>query len=282
MTTVAQRTLIDRLRSEHGIHPQSAELQDQLADDLPADSEAIGDDQLLPIFTCCHPALAQSAQAALALRTLCQLTTLEIARAFAEPETTTAQKIVRAKRKIAAARIPCKVPDPADLPERLASDLAVIYLVFNEGYSATQHADLLRPNICAEAIWPGHLLVQLMPEEPEAKGLLAMMLLHDARRVAREASDGSLIPMEEQNRGAWDAEQIEEGIHVLDSAQSCRKPGPYQSRAAIAALHCSGRQPADTDWVQISALYGALLRHNDTPAIRLNAAVCPRHGCRSG
>jgi len=273
LTTVAQRLLIDRLRRERRTHPQSADLLEKMAGNLPEDPELIEDDQLRLIFTCCHPALAPSAQAALALRTLCQLSTAEIARAFVEPETTTAQKIVRAKRKIAAAGIPYKVPDPEDLPERLASVLAVIYLVFNEGYSATRHEGLLRPNLCTEAIRLGRLLVQLMPDEPEAKGLLAMMLLHDARREAREAADGSLIPMEEQNREAWNATQIDEGTRVLDAALNSRKPGPYQIQAAIAALHCTAKQPADTDWVQISALYGALQRHNDTPVIRLNAAV---------
>lgn len=273
LTVVAQRVLVDRLRHQRSIHPGSNELLDQIAAEPLPDPEHICDDQLRLIFTCCHPALAQSAQAALALRTLCQLTTAEIARAFVEPESTTAQKIVRAKRKIAAARIPFTVPDPADLQDRLASVLAVIYLVFNEGYSSTRQRVLLRTDLCAEAIRLGRLLVQLMPSEPEAKGLLGMMLLHDARREAREGPDGSLIPLEEQNRGAWNVTQIEEGNRTLDAALLSRRPGPYQIQAAISALHCAAKLPQDTDWVQISALYGALLRHTDTPVIRLNAAV---------
>lgn len=231
------------------------------------------DDRLRLIFTCCHPALAQSGQTALALRLLCQLSTAEIARAFVEPEPTTAQKIVRAKRKIAIARIPYVVPTEVELPERLAAVFAVVYLLFNEGYSATSHERLTRPDLVVEAIRLGRLLVELLPREPEARGLLAMMLLHDARRAAREADDGSLIPLEEQDRAAWDQARIREGLALLDSAMLARQPGSYQIQAAIAALHAQARSPAGTDWPQISALYGALLRHLDTPVVQLNAAV---------
>jgi RNA polymerase sigma-70 factor (ECF subfamily) len=273
LTTVAQRVLVDRLRRTAHIHPESDLILEDLAVPPAEDSQQIADDQLRLIFTCCHPALAQSSQAALALKTLCRLSTAEIARAFVEPEATTAQKIVRAKRKIAAARIPYAVPEPSQLPDRLAAALAVIYLVFNEGYSATQHDRLLRPDLCTEAIRLGRLLAQLMPTEPEPMGLLAMMLLHDARRDAREAEDGVLIPLEEQDRRRWKHDQIKAGTALLDQAMHSRKPGPYQIQAAIASLHCQPTKSSDTDWKQIAALYGALLRHVDTPVTRLNAAV---------
>ncbi|MDX2219257.1 MAG: DUF6596 domain-containing protein [Burkholderiales bacterium] len=238
-----------------------------------AEASALADDRLRLIFTCCHPALAQSAQMALALRLLCQLSTAEIARAFVEPEATTAQKIVRAKRKIATARIPYVVPAEVDLPERLAAVLSVIYLVFNEGYSATSHERLTRPDLIAEAIRLGKLLVILLPSEPEASGLLALMLMHDARRCTRESDDGTLIPLEEQDRAHWDQPRIRDGIALLDTALLVNRPGPYQIQAAIAALHAGAKSAASTDWPQISALYGALLRHLDTPVVHLNAAV---------
>jgi RNA polymerase sigma-70 factor (ECF subfamily) len=209
----------------------------------------------------------------LALRTLCQLTTAEIARAFVEPEATTAQKLVRAKRKIATARIPYEVPAPDALPERLAAVLAVIYFVFNEGYSATEHDQLLRPDLSSESIRLARLLTALLPAQPEAQGLLALLLFHDSRRAARTGAGGELIPLEEQDRRLWNREYIAEATAMLDGAIRHRQPGPYQIQAAIAALHTHAGTAAVTDWPQISALYGALLRHVSTPVVELNAAV---------
>jgi len=224
-------------------------------------------------FTCCHPALAQPAQVALALRTLAGLSTREIARAFVEPEATAAQRLVRAKKKIRDARIPYVVPGPADLSERVAAVLAVLYFVFNEGYVATETPELVRPDLAREAIRLGRLVVELLPDDAEARGLLALMLLHDARRTARVGGDGELIALEGQDRGLWDAAAIAEGIELLDGVLAWRRPGPYQIQAAIAALHARARRPEDTDWAQIAALYAGLLRSVPTPVIELNAAV---------
>jgi RNA polymerase sigma-70 factor (ECF subfamily) len=276
LTTVAQRRGLDLLRRDRRISPESESLLADMAAETgnPDNTETtLADDQLRLIFTCCHPALAQSAQAALALRTLCQLSTREIARAFVEPETTTAQKLVRAKRKISEARIPYAVPEREALPDRLAAVLAVIYLVYNEGYAATDHETLLRPNLCAEAIRLGRLLAALMPEQPEVLGLLALMLFHDARCAARTDAEGTLIPLEDQVRSKWNRSQIAEATTILDAALLARQPGPYQIQAAIAVLHANAREAASTDWLQISALYGALLRHIPTPVVELNAAV---------
>ncbi len=277
LATVARRRLIDLLRRDGRIAPDSEERLAALAapaEDV-AESHPVGleDDRLRLIFTCCHPALAPSAQMALALRTLCGLTTAQIARAFVEPEATTAQKLVRAKRKIATAKIPYEVPAPPELPARLATVLAVVYLLFNEGYAATGDEALLRPDLCAEAIRLGRLLVQLLPDHAECLGLLALMRLHDARRSTRTDPAGDLLPLEEQDRTRWDREAITEGVALLDAAMLKREPGPYQLQAAIAALHAQAATAADTDWMQISHLYFALLRHQPTPVVELNAAV---------
>jgi RNA polymerase sigma-70 factor (ECF subfamily) len=277
LTTVAQRRALDVLRRDRRSDGDSESILAGMAaeiDEVPDDGDGVfADERLRLIFTCCHPALAQSAQVALALRTLCQLTTTEIARAFVEPEATTAQKLVRAKKKIADAGIPYEVPPPEALAERLATVLAVIYFVFNEGYSATAREQLMRAELCSEAIRLGRLLCDLMPDQPEANGLLALMLFHDSRRDTRAEAGGGLITLEEQDRTRWDRGHINEANDLLDRAMLMRRPGPYQIQAAIAALHANASDAAATDWVQISALYSALLRHSATPVVELNAAV---------
>ncbi|MGZ6162827.1 MAG: RNA polymerase sigma factor, partial [Myxococcaceae bacterium] len=259
LTIVARRRALDLVRRRRPVVPLDAPLAQALAaeeEPLGEDASEVEDDRLRLLFTVCHPALAQPAQIALALRTLCGLTTLEIARAHLEPEATTAQRLVRAKRKIADARIPFEVPPAERLGERLAGVLSTIYLVFNEGFSATEGEAWIRADLCTEAIRLGRLVVELLPGEAEAEGLLALMLLHDARRPARTAEDGTLVPLEEQDRTLWDREVIVEGTAVLDRAVGRAAPGPYQLQAAIAALHARAVRPAATDWLQISALYG--------------------------
>ena len=244
------------------------------ADELEPESvPEVEDDRLRLLFTVCHPALAPTAQIALALRTLCGLTTAEIARAHLEPEATTAQRLVRAKRKIAEARIPFEVPAADRLAERLEGVLSTIYLVFNEGFSATEGESWIRADLCTEAIRLGRLVLELLPGEAEAEGLLALMLLHDARRASRTGADGTLVPLEEQDRTLWDRSLIGEGTRVLDHALARGRPGPYQMQAAIAALHARAARPEDTDWPQIAALYGALLRTTPGPIVELNAAA---------
>jgi RNA polymerase sigma-70 factor, ECF subfamily len=237
------------------------------------DESGVPDDRLRLMFTCCHPALSLEARVALTLRTLAGLTTAEIARAFLASEPTMAKRLVRAKQKIQNAGIPYRVPPAHLLPERVPGVLGVLYLLFNEGYSATAGADLVRQNLSAEAIRLARVLASLMPDEAEATGLLALMLLTDARRPARIDAHGDLVTLEDQDRGMWDRAEIGEGIAVLDGALRRGQPGPYQVQAAIAACHATARTAADTDWAQIAVLYERLLRSLPTPVVELNHAV---------
>jgi RNA polymerase sigma-70 factor (ECF subfamily) len=233
----------------------------------------IADDRLRLIFTCCHPALALEARVALTLRTLGGLTTPEIARAFLVPEPTLAQRLVRAKRKIRDAGIPYRVPPAELLPERLDGVLRVLYLVFNEGYAASSGDELIRRELCAEAIRLTRIVVSLLPGEPEALGLLALMLLHDARRDARVGTQGELILLDDQDRSRWDAARIAEGQDLIETALAARRPGPYQVQAAIAALHDEAITPSDTDWAQIASLYATLQQMTPSPVVELNLAA---------
>jgi len=237
-----------------------------------ADEEAVEDDRLRLIFTCCHPALSSDAQVALTLREVCGLTTEEIAQAFLTPAPTLAQRIVRAKAKIRDARIPYQVPTRTELPERLDAVLRVIYLVFNEGYEASSGASLTRHDISAEAIRLGRLLVELLPE-PEALGLLALMLLHDSRRAARTSASGELILLDDQDRSLWDRAQIAEGIQLVERSLASRRSGPYTIQAAISAVHAEAPTAASTDWAEIVGLYDVLSRADASPVIELNRAV---------
>jgi len=236
-----------------------------------ADEESVEDDRLRLVFTCCHPALAPDAQIALTLREVCGLTTEEIAQAFLTPAPTLAQRIVRAKAKIRNARIPYRVPDPAELPARLGAVLRVIYLVFNEGYAASSGASVTRHDLSSEAIRLGRLLVELLPEA-EARGLLALMLLHESRRAARSTPEGELILLEDQDRSLWDRALIDEGAELVE--QALRRPvGPYAVQAAIAAVHATARSSAETDWNEIVGLYDVLRRIEPSPVVELNRAV---------
>ena len=286
LTTVARRRAVDLMwRRRPDVPLEPGLLEALAADESESDfAPEVEDDRLRLLFTVCHPALAPAAQIGLALRTLCGLTTAEIARAYLEPEPTTAQRLVRAKRKIAEARIPYEVPAADRLAERLEGVLSTIYLVFNEGFSATEGEFWIRADLCAEAIRLGRLVVELLPGEAEAEGLLALMLLHDARRAARTATDGTVVPLEEQDRTVWDRALIDEGTRVLDVAVARGRPGPYQMQAAIAALHARAVRPEETDWQQIVALYGALLRTTPGPIVELNAAaaVAMAHGPEAG
>lgn len=242
--------------------------------DLPESSDdAIPDERLRLIFTCCHPALALEAQIALALRTLCGLSTEEIARAFLVPTATLAQRLVRAKRKIAEAGIPYEVPPPAVLPERLDAVMAVVYLVFNEGYSASSGDTLVRADLSQEAIRLARVLAQLLPDAEEVRGLLALLLLHDARRETRTTAEGELVLLEDQDRARWNRAQIEEGLTLVAAALSARAAGPYVLQAAIAAEHARARRSDATDWRTIARLYDALLRARPGPVVELNRAI---------
>ncbi|HWM05700.1 MAG TPA: RNA polymerase sigma factor [Actinophytocola sp.] len=274
LTTTARNRAIDRLRRDAVGAAKLRELAttvDVAAD--PGEPEEIRDDRLRLIFTCCHPALAFEARVALTLRTLAGLTTAEIARAFVVPEATMAQRLVRAKKKIRAAGIPYRVP-PADLlPERTNAVLGVLYLLFNEGYAASAGADLVRRSLTEEAIRLARVLAGLLPDEPEATGLLALLLLHDARRASRVDSAGELVTLEQQDRTGWDAAEIAEGVALLESALPSGRPGPYQLQAAIAACHSTAPTAADTDWAQIAALYGRLADVVPSAVVELNRAV---------
>jgi RNA polymerase sigma-70 factor (ECF subfamily) len=274
LTTTARNRAIDRLRRDAVGATKLEEVAVTPAHEpFDRDESGITDDRLRLIFTCCHPALAVDAQVALTLRTLAGLTTPEIARAFLVPEQTMAQRLVRAKRKIRNAGIPYRVPPAHLLPERTVAVLSVLYLLFNEGYSATSGADLVRLNLCAEAIRLARTLTELMPDEPETLGLLALMLLQDSRRDARIDGRGDLVRLEDQDRGRWDAEEIRQGIELLDAALRRGRAGPFQIQAAIAACHASAADAAATDWAEIAVLYGELAKITSSPVVQLNRAV---------
>jgi RNA polymerase sigma-70 factor, ECF subfamily len=274
LTTTARNRALDRLRRSK---TEAAKLQEVAALSVPEEPAAWGDsgvqdDRLRLMFTCCHPALTLEARVALTLRTLAGLTTAEIGRAFLVPEGTMAKRLTRAKHKIRDARIPYRVPPAHLLPERTTGVLAVLYLLFNEGYSASA-GDLMRPDLTGEAIRLARLLAGLMPDEPETTGLLALMLLQDARSAARLDGHGDLVSLEDQDRSRWDEAKIAEGISLLEAALRRQRTGPYQLQAAIAACHAEAPQPSDTDWAQIALLYGELGKFAYSPVVELNRAV---------
>jgi len=284
LVSTARHKALDVIRRRTRFQGKQEELQRlaelQVENGRDAESEDVmlshvlqSDDRLRLIFTCCHPALKIEAQVALTLRTLCGLTTEEIARAFLSPLPTTAQRLVRAKQKIRDARIPYRVPPMDELAERLAAVMLVVYLVFNEGYNAASGDALVRRDLCAEAIRLGRLLCELLPQEAEARGLLALMLLHDSRRDTRAGANGEMLLLEEQDRSQWNREQIREGLALVESALRSAPPGVYSVQAAIAAVHARAERAENTDWAQIAGLYDVLLRLQPSPVIELNRAV---------
>jgi RNA polymerase sigma-70 factor (ECF subfamily) len=291
LVSTAQHKAVDRLRRRTRFQKKQKELErlvaleEQMAVPDPPDS-LVADDRLRLIFTCCHPALAIEAQIALTLRTLCGLSTEEIARAFLVPVPTMAQRLVRTKQKIRVAGIPYQIPPDDLLPERLDGVLRTVYLVFNEGYAATSGDALVRRELCAEAIRLGRLLCELMPASPEARALLALMLLHDSRRDARMSADGEIILLEAQDRSRWDCMQIHEGLTLLQEALRTGDASEYALQAAIAGLHARAERAEDTDWRQVAQFYDLLLRIQPSPVVELNRAVAvamiegPEHGLR--
>ena len=291
LTTVAHRKLLDAVRrdktradKQSEIEYETTRLQPFAEPPLLEEPVEYPDDRLRLIFTCCHPSLSRDAQVALTLRTLGGLTTTEIAHAFLLPEATLAQRLVRAKQKIRLARIPYEIPSLERLSDRLAAVQAVLYLIFNEGYAASAGESLVRSDLCAEAIRLGRVLCDLLPNEPENLGLLALMLLQDSRRRARVNDRGELVTLEEQDRSLWDREEIDRGVRLVERALALRRAGRYQLQAAIAALHCEAPTAADTDWRQIVALYEELLRISSSPVVALNhaAAVAMSDGYEQG
>ncbi len=280
--TAARHKAIDRLRRESVLNRKKADLKTRLEreqEEANVDADEIPDERLKLIFTCCHPALAKEAQVALTLQVLGGLTTSEIARTFLVTPTTMAQRLVRAKRKIRDAGIPYHVPPAGAITERLDAVLSVLYLIFNAGYTALLGDNLIRHDLCAEAIRLARVLTLLLakepslPEDAETLGLLALMLLHDSRRKARVTPDGALVPLEEQDRTRWDHQQIAEGLAILERALAMKAPGPFQIQAAISALHSRASSPAETDWTQIAVLYAMLSQVMPSPIVELNRAV---------
>ena len=291
LTTVARRRLLDALRRDRTRTDKQTELtfettrlQPHVEPELLDDAMEYPDDRLRLIFTCCHPSLTREAQVALTLRTLGGLTTTEIAHAFLLPESTLAQRLVRAKQKIRLARIPYEIPSVDRIADRLSAVQAVIYLIFNEGYAASAGQSLIRNDLCAEAIRLGRVLCELLPNEPENLGLLALMLLQDSRREARVDDEGELVTLEEQDRSRWDAREIEEGVSLVQTALRMRRIGTYQLQAAIAAVHAEAGTADKTDWGQIVALYQELMRITSSAIVALNhaAAVAMAEGFERG